>query len=174
MTISVEENVALFEAIKAQAMTAAAPAVDGMTGTFKDAVQATLKLSAHAPMPAGAPHKIDFGIFHKATPGAPPSYATGDLSRSLMRTPASGGVTASALVGATAVYAALQEFGGWTEPRRSAYMHWLNTRGAWFMRHVDVPEHPYFRPTLDRTVADGSLSQSARDAFLAHMTLLAS
>ncbi len=131
--MSPEENVAFFEAIKAQVSTAAPPAVDGMTETFEDAVGRTLRLSAHAPMPAGPPHSIPFGIFHKATPGAPPAYATGDLARSVIRTPASGGITASALVGATAIYAALQEWGGSTWPSRSGYMHWQNTAGAWWL-----------------------------------------
>lgn len=167
-----EENVALFKAIRDQASTAAKPAADGMTETFEDAVGRTLKLHAHGPMPAGPQHDIPFGIFYKATPGAPPAYATGNLARSIMRTPASGGITASALVGATAEYAALQEWGGWTEPNSSAYMHWLNTRGPWWKKHVDVPEHPYFRPTVDRTIADGSLSRSAASAFEQHMTLL--
>ena len=172
--MSPEENLALFKAIRDQAATAAAPAVDGMAGTFEDAVGRTLRLSAHAPMPAGAPHSIPFGIFHKAAPGAPPAYATGDLARSVMRTPASGGITASALVGATAVYAALQEWGGETWPSRSAYMHWVNTAGPWWKKRVTVPEHPYFRPTVDRTVADGSLSAAAAKGFAGHMTLLAS
>lgn len=167
-----EELPGLFAAIRDQASTAARPAVDGMTETFEDAVGRTLRLSAHAPMPAGPPHSIPFGIFHKATPGAPPAYATGNLAGSIMRTPASGGITASALVGATAVYAALQEWGGETWPSRSAYMHWQNTAGPWWMKRVTVPEHPYFRPTVDRTVADGSLSRAARDGFAAHMTLL--
>lgn len=167
-----EENLALFEAIKAQVSTAAPPAVDGMTETFEDAVGRTLRLSAHAPMPAGPPHSIPFGIFHKATPGAPPAYATGNLAGSIMRTPASGGITASALVGATAVYAALQEWGGETWPSRSAYMHWQNTAGPWWLKRVTVPEHPYFRPTVDRTVADGSLSRAAMKGFAAHVTLL--
>jgi phage gpG-like protein len=172
VAISVEENIALLKAIRDQATTAAAPAADGMAETFEDAVGRTLRLSAHGPMPAGPPHSIPFGIFYKATPGAPPAYATGNLARSIIRTAASGEITASALVGATAVYAALQEWGGSTWPSRSAYMHWTNTRGSWWMRRVDVPEHPYMRPTVDRTVHDGSLTAAAMEAFEAHMTLL--
>ena len=172
--MSPEENLAFWKAVRDQSTTAAQPAANGMTGTFEDAVQRTLKLSAHAPMPAGPPHSIPFGIFHKAAPGAPPAYATGNLSRSIMRTAASGGLVSSALVGATAIYAALQEWGGETWPNRSAYMHWVNTAGPWWKKRVTVPEHPYMRPTVDRTVADGSLGRAARDAFAAHMTLLAS
>ena len=170
--MSPEENLAFWKAVRDQATGAAKPAADGMTETFKDAVGRTLRLSAHAPMPAGPPHSIPYGIFHKAAPGAPPAYATGNLARSIIRTPASGGLVSSALVGATAVYAALQEWGGVTWASSSAYMRWRNDRGVWRKRSVTVPEHPYMRPTVDRTVADGSLTRAAMGGFAAHMTLL--
>ena len=163
---------ALFKAIRDQAATAAPPAVNRMTETFKDAVGRTLRLATGPAMPAGPDHDIRFGVFYKAVPGQPPVHRTGNLADSVFRTPASGGITASALVGATAEYAALQEWGGWTEPRGPKPMAWHNTRGWWKKWHVDIPEHPYFRPTVDRTVADGSLGRAARDAFAAHMTLL--
>ena len=166
-----EENLALFEAIKAQASTAAVPAADGMAEQFDSDVGRILKLHAHAPMPAGAPHKRAYGIFYKATPGAPPSFASGDLLASMIRRPASGGITASAMVGNVAVYAAVQEFGldTWAS---SAYMQWHNDHGWWRKRLVHQNRHPYFSKALEGELADGSLSRAAADRFEAHMALL--
>ena len=92
-------------------------------------------------MPAGAPHKRAYGIFYKATAGAAPSLATGDLLASMIRNPASGGIVASAIVGNTAVYSAVQEFGldTWAS---SAYMQWHNDQGWWRKRLVHQNQHP--------------------------------
>lgn len=171
MAISVEENIALLKAIRDEASTAAVPAVGAMAGKFEDDVGRTLRMTFHAPMPAGPPHSIPFGIFYPAAAGAPPAFATGNLARSMMRTPASGGLVASAMVGNTAVYSAVQEWGSTLYPN-SAWLHWRNTHGSWFMRSVTVPEHPYFRRTLRFDLANGSLTEAAMKAFEAHMTLL--
>ena len=130
-----------------------------MGQTMQAQVQRELKLTAHPP-----------GIFWKAAPGRPPAYASGNLSRQTFATRASGEIRATSTVGNTAIYSALQEFGGATWPNRSAYMHWVNDRGAWFKKRVTVPEHPYFRPALDVVIADGSLQGSAMEAFEARMS----
>lgn len=148
--------------LKGQVATAAVPAADAMAETFQNRVQNfTLRQSTHPP-----------GMFWKATEGRPPAYASGNLARSIVRTPAHGGIRASAMVGATAVYAALQEFGGDTWPSRGSYMHWTNTRGPWWMKLVTVPEHPYMRPTVEQTIRDGSLTRSAISAFEKRMSPL--
>jgi phage gpG-like protein len=169
--VSPEENVALFEAIKAQAEGAAVPAVEGMAEHFEGDVRRVLSLTAHGPMPSGAPHYRAFGVYYEATPGAPPALASGDLLASMMRRPASGGIVATAMVGNTAIYSAVQEWGATLRPN-SAYLHWLNTRGSWFKRSVTVPAHPYFRKALETDIADGSLTGAAMAGWEAHMTLL--
>ena len=166
-----EENLALFKAIRDQASTAAVPAADGMAEQFSGDVGRTLRMTVHAPMPAGAPHYRPFGIFYPAIEGAPPAYATGNLAHSMFRERAIGGVTASALVGNDAVYAAVQEEGATLYPN-SAYLHWRNTHGSYWMRSVTVPAHPYFGRTLRFDVANGSLTKAAMEGWQAHMTLL--
>ena len=163
---------ALFKAIRDQASTAAVPAADGMAKQFDSDVGRVLKMHAHAPMPAGAPHKRAYGIYYEATPGAPPSFASGDLLASMIRRPASGGVVASALVGNVAVYAAVQEFGldTWAS---SAYMKWHNDMGWWRTRYVHQHSHPYFRKALEADLADGSLTRAAMEGWQSRMTLLA-
>ena len=136
---------------------AAAPEANAMAETFQRRVQdVTLREISHAP-----------GMFWKAPLGRPPAYASGNLSRSIIRIPAAGLVRASALVGATAIYSALQEFGGTTRPTRSKYLHWTNSAGPWWMKSVTVPKHPYMRPSLEAVIFDGSLQRSAIDAFMA-------
>ncbi len=127
------------------------PADGAMAEAFRDrVVNVTLRETVHAP-----------GEFWKAAPHRPPAYASGGLARSVILT--RDGRKAS--VGVYARYAALQEFGGVTWPSNHRYMHWVNTGGAWYKERVRVPEHPYFRPTLDAMVRDGMLSRSAADAF---------
>ena len=169
--MSPEENVAFFEAIKAQVSTAAVPAADGMAEAFDKDVGRTLRMHAHAPMPSGAPHKRAYGIFYKATPGVPPAYASGDLAASMIRRPASGGIVATAMVGNTAIYSAVQEFGldTWAS---SAYMHWVNDHGPWWKKYVHQNEHSFMARTRDWMILDGSLSRAAADGFQGHMTLL--
>jgi phage gpG-like protein len=139
--------------LKKAAGTAASPAADAMARGVQSRIQAVLRETAHPPY-----------TFWKATMGRPPAYASGDLLRSIVFTPAFGGVKATAGVGATVRYAALQEWGGWTEPNNSRYMHWRNPR-PWWKKRVTIPEHPYFRPTVEAMIRDGSLSMLARDAF---------
>lgn len=169
--MDVAENIALFKAIRDQAEGAAVPAADGMAEQFSGDVGRVLRMTFHAPMPAGAPHYRKFGIFYPAAAGAPPAYATGNLAASMFREPASGGIVASALVGNDAVYAAVQEEGATLYPN-SAYLHWVNTQGSYFMRSVTVPAHPYFGRTLRFDVANGSLTGAAMAGWESHMTLL--
>lgn len=156
-----DENVKLWESLLATVADSAPDIADGMAEVFQGRVQNfTLRQSIHPP-----------GMFWKATTGRPPAYVTGNLARSIIMTPAHGSITATASVGATAVYAAIQEFGGYTWGNRGL-MHWRNSGGEWFMRKVFVPEHPYMRPTVEATIRDGSLQRSAIAAFMAHMSPL--
>lgn len=153
------ENVAYLELLKGTVADSASDIADGMASAFQSRVQwETLRETVH-----GA------GEFWRATPGRPPAYASGGLSRSIERTPAYGYVRATATVGATAKYAAIQEFGGWTWPNNHKFMHWINSAGSWFMKSVFVPEHPYMRPTVRDMIRDGSFTTAAMEAFEAHM-----
>jgi len=146
---------AYLRALKDAAAGGAAPAANAMAGAFQDrVVSVTLRQTVHPP-----------GLFWKAMAGRPPAYASGELARSVRMTPAKGSVLATAYVGAYARYAAMQEFGGFARARTSAYMHWVNSRGSWWMKQVYVPAHPYFEPTVVQMIQDGSLSRAAADAF---------
>lgn len=145
---------AYLAALRDAAGEAAIPAANAMGTEVKRQVTAQLKLVAHAP-----------GIFWKAAPSRPPAYASGHLAGSMMMVPASTAVVATALVGNTAIYAAIQEFGGPTWPNRSAYMHWVNTGGSWYKKRITIPQHPYFRPTVERLIANGGLTREAMSAF---------
>ena len=153
--MDLEDLPAYLELLKKAAADAAPPAATAMAEAVKYQVQnVALKQVAHAP-----------GIFFKAAPLRPPAYASGALSRSIMMRPASGTLTGTAMVGATAVYAGIQEFGGKTWPAHAKYMHWINNRGAWWMKEVTIPPHPYFRPTVDRMVRNGDLTRAAYQVF---------
>lgn len=148
-------------ALQDAAAHAVVPAADAMAGGFGSRVSnATLKRVIHGP-----------GVFYKAIPGQPPATASGNLAGSVRANPARftaigpAYARASAMVGAYARYAAIQEWGGWTEPRRHKYMHWVNSAGPWWKKHVDIPQHPYFRPTVEAMIRDGSLSRLAASAF---------
>lgn len=136
------------------AANAAAPVANSMAEGVQDRiVNVTLRETAHAPY-----------TFFRAVQGRPPAYASGNLARSIVATPAFGSIRATAGVGASAKYAAIQEFGGYTIPNNSRYMHWRNPR-PWWKKRVVIPEHPYFRPTVEQMIRDGSLSRLAADAF---------
>jgi phage gpG-like protein len=135
---------------------AVAPAATAMAKEFRGRVaNVTLKETAHPP-----------GQFWKAFDGRPPAYASGNLARSIKVTPAAGTtVRARAFVGAYANYAGIQERGGFTWPRNSAYMHWVNSQGPWWKKRVFIPAHPFFEPTVRDMTWDGSLSRAAGAAF---------
>ena len=170
--MSPEENLAYFQAIADQVPGANQNANTRMSSQFSGDVGRVLRMTFHAPMPAGAPHYRPFGIFYNAVEGAPPAYATGNLANSMVRTPASAGLVSRAMVGNVAVYAAVQEEGATLLPN-SAYLHWVNTRGAYYKRSVTVPPHPYFARALRFDIANGSLTEAAMKGFAEKMTLLA-
>lgn len=147
--------IAHLEALKKAASNAGPPAATAMAKAVQYQIKnVALKQVAHAP-----------GLFFRAAPMRPPAYASGRLSRSIIMRPASGTIRGTAMVGATARYAAIQEFGGKTWPSHGRFMHWVNSGGEWWMREVTIPPHPYFRPTVDRMVHNGDLSRAAYQAF---------
>jgi phage gpG-like protein len=153
--VDLVEEVAQLKYLQRLVASAAPGEANGMAKTFQDRVKnVTLKKVMHPPY-----------TFYKATPGQPPAYASGNLTRSILMKSAYTAVDSSAIVYSTAVYAALQEWGGSTWPSRHNYMHWRNNRGPWWKKKVDVPEHPYMRPTLEAVIRDGTLQGAAISAF---------
>jgi len=146
---------AYLKALRDAAATAVVPAADSMAKGVRDRIaNVTLRETVHPPY-----------TFWKAVMGRPPAYASGNLARSVVVTPAFGSVRASASVGSHLNYSAIQEWGGWTTPNNGPYMHWRNDRGPWWRKRVTIPEHPYFAPTVAQCAADGSLRRWAMDAF---------
>jgi hypothetical protein len=145
------------KALQKAAGDAAPPAATAMAEAVKYQIQnVALKQVAHAP-----------GMFFKAAPMRPPAYASGTLSRSIIMRPASGTITGTAYVAATALYAGVQEFGSERQwPSHGKYMKWTNSGGTWYKKETSIPPHPYFRPTVDRMIRNGDLSRAAQQAFL--------
>lgn len=156
-----EENVAYLGRVKDLAATAAAPAATMMGRTMQAAVRRVLSRTAHAP-----------GLYWEAPRGQPPAFVTGNLYAQTFNTPAYGLVEATSVVGNTAIYAGIQEFGGATWPNRSAYMHWVNSRGPWWKKRVYVPEHSYFGPALREIIGNGTLQGGAMQAFETRLSSL--
>lgn len=142
--------------VQKQVAGAAAPTATAMANTVQDRIQRKLRSGVHHPP----------GMYYKATAGATPAYASGNLARSIVVRPAFGTGVASAMVAAGAKYAAVQEFGAVNYPTRSAYMHWVNDRGAYWKKEVTVPAHPYFEPAIGDVIRDGSLSRTAARAYM--------
>lgn len=155
-----EENVAYWEALLATVADAAPDVANAMAETMMERVQnVELRIISHSP-----------GMFWKAFRGLPPAYVTGNLERSIHRAPAVGsGMFAVSNVFSDAIYAGIQEFGGYTWGNHGL-MHWRNSAGSWFMREVYVPEHPYMTPAYEAVIRDGTLTRAAMVSFEAHMS----
>jgi phage gpG-like protein len=144
---------AYLKALQDAAGAAAAPVADAMADRVQERVQGLLRQVTHPPY-----------TFWKAVADRPPAYATGNLAKSIVTTPAFGAVRATASVGSHLRYSAIQEWGGWTEPNNGPYMHWRNPR-PWWKKRVTIPEHPYFRPAVEQCIRDGSLTRVSMDVF---------
>lgn len=156
-----EENEAFLRGLAGQAANAATPVANGLADVFRNrVVNIELKEEFHPP-----------GMFWRQVVNHPPAYASGALARSVLPSYAkpTGTGYAESSVGAYAKYAAIQEMGGETWGNHG-YMHWVNSGGPWWMKHVYVPQHPYFRPALQAVIRDGSLSRSAVSSFMAKMS----
>ena len=115
------------------------------------------------------------GVYHKAAPGAPPAYASGNLAKSTFWTPAaaSRGLRATAYVGNSARQAKLLEFGGCVlTPTGGKTMKWKDTgrKTPWHHARLpvegDFPAHPFIQPTVQEAIDDGSLRRVAIAAFM--------
>jgi len=159
MAITLDELPGVLKALRDKAATAAPDCVMAIADTYRDHLKnVTLRQSFAAPGQFGTP----------APRGGPPAWRTGELARSVTSVlGASSGLTARATVAPHTIYAATQERGGVHEPVRARYMHWVNDGGEWFKKRVSIPERPYMGPALDQCIANGSLVESAMEAFYA-------
>ena len=80
--------------------------------------------------------------------------------------PAYGGIRATAMVGNDSDYGRILEYGCVITPKNGVYLGWQDTgrpdnpSGIWRHRSVNLPPHPYLRPTTDEAIEDGSLGVS--------------
>ena len=162
MAMTLDEYIAWLERA-IERMELGAPAMaNAMAEYLADRVaNDTLRRTHHAP-----------GAYHRAAPGAPPAYASGNLARSMFTTPApaSRGVRATAMVGNNARYAKLMEHGGCVlQPTSRKVMHWTDSGGSWYHARLPVsgefPAHPFLEPTVQEAIDDGELTRVAIDAF---------
>ena len=157
-----EENAAEWARIEQQARLGAQAAAEAMAKYIAErTADDTLRRTTHGT-----------GVYHKAAPGAPPAYASGNLAKSTfwMPAPASRGLRATAYVGNSAKYANLLEFGGCVlTPTSGKVMHWTDSEGSWYHARLPAsgqfPAHPFIQPTVQEAIDDGSLRQVFIDAF---------
>ena len=163
MPVTPEENIAQLERAFSQIEAGAAAAANAMARYIAErTAQDTLTRNKHAP-----------GAYHRARPGAPPSYASGSLANAMFWTPASAGLKTSAIVGNSDKRARVFEFGGCVlRPTSGSHLGWKDTgrkdnpSGIWRHRMVDLDDaHPFLGPTTDEAIDDGELRQVAIDEF---------
>jgi hypothetical protein len=155
--VTIEELIAKLEAIRDDAAAAMPECAMAMADTYKThLITVTLRRSFAAPGQFGTPAPV----------GSPVAWRTGALAASVTAWPGvSTGFTATAHVAPHTVYAATQEYGRHIYARRFEFMHWRNTGGEWWKKHVYVPPRPYLHPALADVVADGSLVRAAAERF---------
>ncbi len=162
--MTIDEYIAWLEASIARIDYGAAAAANAMAEHLADRIaNDMLRRTTHGS-----------GVYHKAAPGAPPAYASGNLAKSTFWTPApaSRGLRATAYVGNSAKYANLLEFGGCVlTPTGGKTMTWKDTgrKTPWHHARLpvsgDFPAHPFIQPAVQEAIDDGSLRQVFIDAF---------
>lgn len=152
MPISPEENLRQLIAYRNRALGGAQAVANAMAEYIAGRVKnETLTRNSHAP-----------GAYHKATPGAPPSMASGALARGMYtRRAASAGLRATAWTGNDARHARVLEYGCVLSAIRGTHMGWKDSGGTWRHRTVRMMPHPYLNPTVQEAIEDGSLRRVA-------------
>lgn len=155
MPVTPPENIVFLEGVLAKAKLGAAAAATAMARFIAErTANDTLRRTSH---PSGE--------WHRARPGEPPAMASGNLADSMFFVPASGGLRASSLVGNSAEYSRILEFGHDLAPPTKHFMHWVDSGGSWYHTFLRVPPHPYLEPTVEESIDDGSLREAAIEAF---------
>ena len=159
--MTVDELLAELKEKRDRAAAAAPPVAMSMADTFKDHLRTvTLRRYIAAPGQFGTPAPI----------GGPPAWRSGALAASVTSWPGgSSGFRATASSGPHTIYAATQQYGQHIYARNFEYMHWRNTGGEWWKKHVYVPPRPYMQPAVADIIADGSLQRNAEAVFTAFM-----
>jgi hypothetical protein len=116
--------------------------------------EVTLRRYFHAP-----------GEWYGGRPGEPPAYASGNLAEKMFYKPAYSGLRATAMVGNSAEYSRILEFGCVITPKDHDFMHWEDSRGSWYHPVLVVPPHPYLSTTTEEAIDDGELQEVAIEAF---------
>lgn len=154
MSITPKENIAVLEAIEDNIRFAAPAVATEMARYIAERTRDMLSWTSHAP-----------GEYYKSRPGAPPARASGNLAESMFFTPAYGGLRATALVGNTAEYSRILEFGCVVTPKRGKTMHWVDSGGSWFHTELVIPPHPFLEPTTELALQDYGLHEIAVKTF---------
>lgn len=169
MAISIEENVALLEAIMDRVANAAPKCAMAMGEVHKKKEKELLSMTAHAPVTQTP-----------SAPGSPPAMMPGglhgDLLESVTLEPGlTGGSYASSIVGPHTIYASTQEYGGVHHSNRGMWL-WLGFlspteifRRNWVKKVVSIPERPYVRPSRDDVIDSGAVTIAGNAAFMAQV-----
>jgi hypothetical protein len=114
----------------------------------------------------------DAGTPTPSPKGSPPAKISGDLARSVQRTPTvllAPGI-ASSTYGPTVIYGTVQEFGMPISVKRKQVLANVAT-GQIFGTSVVIPPRPFMRPTTVMLMESGKLAQAMADAFLAALDI---
>jgi phage gpG-like protein len=155
VSITPEANVVYLEGVERLARQGAQAVANAMAKYIAERTRdVTLQRASHGP-----------GEYYKARPGAPPARASGNLARSMFWKPASGGLRSTALVGNSAPYARILEFGCVVTPQKGKAMHWVDSEGSWFHTELKIPPHPYLGTTTEEALQSKDLHDIAIAAF---------
>lgn len=104
--------------------------------------------------------------------GSPPAKISGELARSVQRTPTAsiGAGRAETTYGPTVIYGVVQEFGMPITVKRKRVLANVET-GQVFGTHVYVPPRPFMRPTTVALIESGMLAKAMTAAFLAALEI---
>lgn len=135
----IDDAIAKLRRLRDRAPETADLAAAAMAAVAMAAVQRELGRTSHDP-----------GTLTPSQPGEPPSLITGQLRRSVIMKPKGPG---HVQVGATTVYARIQELGGWTGRGHATYL----------------PPRPYLKAALVKLAESGELTKAAAKVIRAQM-----
>jgi hypothetical protein len=106
-----------------------------------------------------------------APPGSPPAKILGGLARSIQRTPTflAGPGLAKTAWGSKLDYAAVQENGA--EITAKNFPQLGNPEVGFFGKKVKIPARPFMRPSMDKLISSGKLTDVTSAAFLRSLRL---
>ena len=155
MSWTPQQNLAYWEGVLVQAKKGAQAAATAMAKYIAErTAQDTLRRTMHAP-----------GEWYNQKAGEPPAYASGNLAESMFYRSAHDGLRTSAMVGNSADYSRILEFGCVIVPRAKKKLHWADSGGFWYHDFLELPEHPFLSRTTDEAIEDESLREEAIEAF---------